>query len=312
MNIQQLEYAVALDRYKNFSKAAEACFITQATLSTMIKKMEEELSLVIFDRKTNPVITTECGREIVEEAKKALLHIQKMKNKAAENKGRIEGEINLGIIPTIAGNLLHRFIPDILSKYPLLKLNIQENTTHHIIQKLRNGELDAGIVSTPLNEKDLEEKILYYEKLMVYGADGKKTKKFKNPKDIPKDNIWLLEQDNCLTDQIINFCSLNSKEMNANLNFQPNSFESLLNIVDQMKGLTLIPELYFNDLCQVRKQKVRDFMKPYPVREISIVYYRPYAKFRLIEALSANIKENINHLLQTSKLKNSDMLIANF
>ncbi|MEO0001154.1 MAG: hypothetical protein RL766_1200 [Bacteroidota bacterium] len=312
MNIQQLQYAVAIDRYKSFSKAAEACFITQATLSTMIKKLEAELNIIIFDRKTNPVITTECGKEIVKEAQKALLHIEQMKNKATESKGHILGEINLGIIPTIAGNLLHRIIPSLLEKYPRLKLNIQENTTNHIIQKLRNGELDAGVVSTPLNEKDLEEKILYYEKLMVYGLTVKKTKLFKTPKDIPKENIWLLEQDNCLTDQVINFCSLNSKKMNSNLSFQPNSFESLLNIVDQMKGLTLIPELYYHDLCIEKKQNVRDFMKPFPVREISIIYYRPYAKLRLIEALSEQINANISPLLQSSKLKNSDMLIANF
>jgi LysR family hydrogen peroxide-inducible transcriptional activator len=312
MNIQQLQYAVAIDRYKSFSKAAEACFITQATLSTMIKKLEAELNIIIFDRKTNPVITTECGKEIVEEAQKALLHIEQMKNKATESKGHILGEINLGIIPTIAGNLLHRIIPSLLDKYPKLKLNIQENTTNHIIQKLRNGELDAGVVSTPLNEKDLEEKILYYEKLMVYGLAVKKTKLFKTPKDIPKENIWLLEQDNCLTDQVINFCSLNSKKINSNLSFQPNSFESLLNIVDQMKGLTLIPELYYHDLCIEKKQNVRDFMKPFPVREISIIYYRPYAKLRLIEALSEQIHANISPLLQSSKLKNSDMLISNF
>jgi LysR family hydrogen peroxide-inducible transcriptional activator len=100
--------------------------------------------------------------------------------------------------------------------------------------------------------------------------------------------------------------------MNSNLSFQPNSFESLLNIVDQMKGLTLIPELYYHDLCIEKKQNVRDFMKPFPVREISIIYYRPYAKLRLIEALSEQIHANISPLLQSSKLKNSDMLIANF
>jgi len=310
MNLQQLNYIVQLDKYKSFSKAAQACFITQATLSTMVKKLEEELDIIIFDRKNNPIITTECGKEIIKEAQKILFHSQQLIETAAQVKGIIKGELKIGIIPTIASNLLHRILPKILNKYPDLKLVIQEITSQNIINKLKMGLIDVGIVSTPLQAEELEEQILYYEKLMVYGNVENLETKYISPADIRDQKVWLLEQGNCLSDQIINVCGLSSKKINANLEFQPNSFDSLLNIVDQLKGLTLIPELYFLDLPEHRRKTVKDFVKPFPVREVSMVYYRPYAKLRLIEAIATEVKQLICPILETSQIKNSDLLIA--
>lgn len=310
MNIQQMEYIVALDRHKSFSKAAESCYITQATLSTMVKKLEEELDVVIFDRKTNPIITTECGRELVAEAQKVLFHSQRIKQLASEIKGKIEGEIKIGVIPTIAGNLLHRILPEMIKKFPDLILHIQEITTSGIITKLKSGDLDIGIVSTPLRHPELEEEILYYEKLMVYGDISQETDRFLSPENMAGEKIWLLEQGNCLTDQIINICALQNKKFNSNLNFSPNTFDSLLNIVDNLKGLTLIPELYYADLPENRKSRVRDFTTPYPVREISMICFRPFAKWRLMEAVAKEIKNIIAPHLQTTHLKNGEMKIA--
>ncbi len=310
MNLQQLEYIVALDKYKSFSKAAEACFITQATLSTMVKKLEEELEFVLFDRKSNPIITTDGGKEIIKEAQKILAHSSRLKQIASEFNGIVEGELNIGIIPTVAGNVLYRIIPSLLKKYPNLKLNIQEITTNQIISKLKTNEIHAGIVSTPLGINEFEEEILYYEKLMVYGDNIQKINKYKSPKELNPEKIWLLEEGNCLTDQIINVCNLKSKKTDLKLNFQPNSFESLLNIVDELKGLTLIPELYYLDLSAQRKKKVKDFVAPYPVREISMIYFRPYAKTHLINAVSKLIINEIRPILETFKMKNSEMKIA--
>lgn len=310
MNLQQLEYIVALDKFKSFSRAAETCFITQATLSTMVKKLEEELGTVIFDRKTNPIITTDVGKSIVEEAKKVLLHSSNLKQISSNINAKTEGELRIGIIPTVAGNLLHRILPLLLENYPQLKLTIQEITTSNIVKQLKSGELDVGILSTPLNMPELEEDILYYEKLMVYGKAKQNNTVYLSPKDLTNEKIWLLEQGNCLTNQIVNVCSLTSKQLSSNLKFSPNSFDSLLNIVDNLKGLTLIPELYFADLPEERKANVRDFEAPFPVREISMVYHRPYAKLRLITVLAEEIKQTILPLLHTTKLKNSDMMIA--
>jgi LysR family hydrogen peroxide-inducible transcriptional activator len=311
MNLQQVEYIVALDTYKSFSEAAKHCFITQATLSTMVKKLEDELDIVIFDRKTNPIITTDNGKAVIEEARKMLLHGNKLKQLSSELRGKIEGELRVGVIPTIAGNLLHRILPQILGHYPKLKLIIQEITTANILAQLKRGELDVGIVSTPLKNKEFEEEILYYEKLMVYGKPENSAEKFLSAKDIMNEKIWLLEQSHCFSDQVINVCSLSPKKVNAQLDFNPKSFDSLINIVDSLNGLTLIPELYFADLSSERKANVRDFYAPYPVREIGLVFHRPFAKLKLIETLAKEIKEIIAPVLQTSALKNKEMVIAN-
>ncbi|TDB68828.1 LysR substrate-binding domain-containing protein [Arundinibacter roseus] len=309
MNLQQIQYIVALDKFKNFSHAAESCFITQATLSTMVKKLEEELDIVIFDRKTNPILTTECGKELIEEAKKILWHSNNLKQLSSTLKGNIEGELRIGVIPTIAGNLLYRVIPDLILKFPKLKLFISEINTSSIIQKIKMGELDAGIVSTPLNVDGIDEEILYYEKLLVYGNQNR-NKKYLIPEEISTEKIWLLEEGNCLREQVINFCGLNPKKMHENLHFQPNSFETLLSFVDRLNGLTLIPELYFMDLPLEKKSKVIDFQTPVPVREVSVIYHRPYAKLRLVNTLIKEIKETILPLLSTSTLKNNEIVIA--
>jgi LysR family transcriptional regulator, hydrogen peroxide-inducible genes activator len=310
MNLQQLEYIVALDQHKSFSRAAEICCVTQATLSTMVKRLEEELDVVLFDRKANPIMTTDAGQSIIAEAKKVLHHTHQLKHISSDVNEKVEGTLRLGVIPTVASSLLHRIVPQLLEKYPLLKLTIQEVPTRTMVKLLKGDQLDVGILSTPLVDMDLEEEILYYEKLMVYGQVKHSNTKYLSPKDIMDENIWLLEQGHCLTDQIINMCSLKSKKLHTNLSFSPGSFDGLLNMVDQLKGLTLIPELYYADLSKERKKNVRDFHSPYPVREISLVFHRPYAKQKLIRALSQEIKDIISPQVVTSTLKSREMKIA--
>ena len=225
-------------------------------------------------------------------------------------KGKIEGELKIGVIPTIASNLLHRFLPNYVDKHKKLKIGIEEITTQLIIEKLKLGILDVGIVSTPLNMDELEEDILYYEKLMVYGNLNEKKLKFLKPNDISTEKVWLMEEGNCITDQIINVCALKNKSLSSNLNFQPNSFNSLINMVDNLKGITLIPELYYLDLPENKKALVKDFVSPFPVREISLVYYRPYAKLRLIKSLKYEIINTIKPILESNNLKNNEMIIA--
>lgn len=293
MNFQQLEYIVALDKYKSFSKAAEACFITQATLSTMVKRLEDELGLILFDRKTTPVITTDSGREIVEEAKQVLLHNKRIKRISEDAKTKVEGDLTIGIIPTVAGSLLHRFLPTLMKKHPKLILNIHEMVTGNIVEALKDGDLDVGIISTPIDQKELVFQYLYDEKLYVYGKLENSKLKYARPEDIQEHRVWLLEQGNCLSDQVVELCELNPKKMKSSLQFKPNSFDSLLNIVDRMNGLTLIPELFYEDLPTARKKKCVPFKAPVPTREISLVFHRPFAKHRLIGALAQEIRSAV-------------------
>lgn len=309
MNLQQLEYIVALDRIKNFSKAADFCNVTQATLSAMVKKLEEELDIVIFDRKKHPLLTTECGKEIVEEAKKVLLHANNVKNIAQISQNKVEGTIKIGIIPTVANSLLPLVLKAILENYPDLKVELHELTTHVVVNKLKEGEIDIGIVSTPLDTEDLEENILYYEMLLLYGP-REEGKEYVIDNELKYKKMWLLEEGHCLRNQVVKLCDLKkSKALSANLKFEANSFETIINMVDSLGGFTLLPELYVKSLSPEKANKITPFNTPIPVREISLVYHRPYAKSRIIEALTALIKEIVNKDLQTNNYKKSDLNI---
>lgn len=310
MTLQQLQYIVTLDDTKNFSKAAAACFVTQATLSTMVKKLEEELDIVLFDRKTSPIITTDCGKEIIEAARLTLMQAHKVQDVAQKAKGKIQGRVIIGIIPTIA----HSFLPivgnTLLEKYPNLQMEFRELPTEHLLQQIKEGRLDFGIISTPFQGlKDFEQEILYYEKLYVYG-NLTANKKYLIPEDIKSEKIWLLQEGNCLRDQIMSFCELKKTSKKERLSFQTSSMETLLNMVDHAGGLTLVPELYLRNICQERTSKINDFKKPFPVREISMVYYRPYAKFRLAQLLITEIKSIMLPLLKTSTLKNTEQIMV--
>ncbi|MFV5685223.1 hydrogen peroxide-inducible genes activator [Flavobacterium sp. GB2R13] len=310
MNIQQLEYIIAVDRLKNFTKAAEYCNVTQATLSTMIKKLEEELEIIIFDRKKNPTATTEIGMETIENAKKVVLHSQLLKDNAKKINGKIEGKIRIGIIPTIANSLLPKIIKPILENYPDLKLEISELTTNSITKQLKEGQLDMGIVATPLNDTEIEDIVLFYETLMVYG-DIDPVQNYILPDEIRNHKIWLLEEGHCLREQFIKLCSLKKKEkMVENLKLEASSFDTLLNMIDEFGGLTLIPELYYNTLSSERKKQVSFFNAPIPVREMSIIYHRPYAKIRTIEALANIIHSTINKDLISNNYKKSELAIT--
>jgi len=310
MNIQQLDYILAVDRFKSFTKAAEYCHVTQATLSAMVKKLEEELGVILFDRKQNPILTTDIGWQIIAEAQIITEHSRILKDKAKENQVKIEGSIRIGIIPTIANALLPKIVKPILEAYPKLSLEIVEINTTHILEELKEGKIDFGILSTPIESGDMEEEILYYETLLVYGEIGE-DKEYILPEEIKNHKIWLMEEGHCLREQFINLCSLKKKELLPdNLTFQAGSFDTLLNMVDEFGGLTLIPELYYQTLSKERKNKISFFNKPFPVREISILYFRPYAKKNIILAISHLIRELIVKNLTSSKYQNKELTIV--
>lgn len=292
MNIQQLQYIIALDRYKNFTKASQSCFITQATMSTMIRRLEEELDVVIFDRKTNPILTTDRGKEIIAEAEKALTHIKRMTQVAKEDV--YEGPVRIGIIPTIAHSLLPKVLKVWMHDFPDLAFIVSETTTEQVLEQLKDGQLDFGIISTPIDAKGFDTEVLYYEQLKVYGRINT-NKKYLVTSDLSKETHWLLEDGHCIRDQIMSYCSLQNNENQLNnLRFQSHSFETLLNMVDSFGGLTILPELYVQTLSPEHQNRVMEFEKPVPVREISLVAYRTEVKSNLGVALAKIVRDTVN------------------
>lgn len=311
MNLQQLEYLIAVDKTGSFSKAADLCHVTQATLSTMIKRLEEELDVVLFDRKTNPVLTTDSARPIVDLARQAVEAARRIKEISGNESNRVVGGLKMGVIPTIANSVLPLIMKPLLQEYPQLKLEVREITTQSILKQLRSGEIDVGLVSTPVKgDEDFEKKVLYYEALFVYGTPASRKKKFLMPKELVHDKIWLLEEGHCLRDQFVNLCSLNKKRLGDQFVFESGSFDTLLSMADQFGGLTVVPELYVKTMAKERRSKIYQFVSPYPVREVSLLINRPHVKAQLVSVLIAEIKKAVMPLLMTNEVKKSEQVIV--
>lgn len=290
MNFQQLEYIVAVATYKNFVLAAEKCFVTQPTLSTMIQKLEEELDVKIFDRKKHPVAVTPIGEEVIRQARQILNQSKQMKHFVKDFKGSIEGALHLGILPTVAPYLLPVFLKEVTTTYPGLQLKIEELTTVHIIEKLKNGEIDMGILATPLVQKELLEYPVYYEKFFVYASDhlhDQWDKKYLLPSDLHTEDLLLLEEGHCLRNQLLNLCALRNDNDGINaIKFEAGSLETLINLVDEGYGMTLLPELAVKYLSPDKTPRLKSFEFPEPVREISLVTHQHFGRMKIIEALT--------------------------
>lgn len=296
MNLQQLEYIIAVDTYRHFVTAAEKSFVTQATLSMMIKKLEEELGAKIFDRSRQPVVPTSVGQKLIKQAREVVESARRMKEIVHEENDLTQGELHIGIIPTLAPSLLPFFISNFLSKYPNAKLKISELTTDTIIQKLEDHTLDVGILATPLGNKNLVERPLFYEKFVVYSSESEKISPMKKivPSELDVDRLWLLEEGHCLRNQVINLCEHREKgDTLHQLDLAAGSIETLKKIVDANQGITILPELVLRDMTESQLEKIRYFKDPVPVREVSLVTYREFIKKRLVDALAEEILETI-------------------
>lgn len=300
MNLQQLEYIVAVDVHRHFEKAASQCFVTQATLSMMIKKLEQELDVVIFDRSKQPVVPTEAGKAILEQARQILRETQHLKQLSSTMKAGSQGELKIGVIPTLAPYLLPLFLTDFLKKYPSVKLKIVEQTTEHLLQLLAADKLDVGIMATPLSQKGFSEKHLFYEQFKVYVAEGNKSlkKKFILAEDIDVTKLWLLEEGHCLRSQVLNLCEIQKQQAIVHhLDYETGSIETLLKITEINGGITIVPHLATIHFGKEQREKLRHFKPPVPVREISLVTYRHFVKKALLQVLEKEVIQAVKEHL---------------
>lgn len=304
MNIQQLEYLIAVDKYKHFGKAAQACFITQPTLSAMIQKFEDELDVKIFDRTTHPIRTTDVGIQIIDEAKHVIDSVNELKNRASLLNNVLAGKLNLGIIPTVSNYILPSEIFDFLKENPKIELNVKEMTTENIIKLLKSGELDAGIISTPYDAaNEFYHDFLFNEELMIYSSDGDTSKdSFVIPEEIDTNKVWLLEEGNCLKTQFENICHLKENSLKPkNLEFSASNINTLIQMVDKVGGITLLPELAIPQLSDIQKNKISRFRKPFPFREISLIYYKPTYKQKILSEMASSMKKSLEVKLNFNK-----------
>lgn len=304
ISLTQLEYVVAIDEYRNFAKAAESCFVTQPTLSMQLKKLEEELGTGIFDRSRQPIIPTDTGAAIIAQAREVLREARKLESLALSVGRQYEGSLSVGIIPTLAPYLMPYFIGPFLKRYPKVQLKIQEMKTEDIVAALQRDKLDGGLLATPLHEAGLTEDVLFYEEIFVYGQAGHPLlqKKQLDPKDLLRQDIWMLTQGNCFRNQIINICSMEAG--NKHLQYESGSLETLRKMVETEGGFTLLPELAVLELSTREMVRVVPFRKPRPLREVSLVYTRSVLKRNLLEALKQEILSCLPKELQNRKRGN--------
>ena len=296
MNIQQLEYLIAVDKYKHFGKAAQACFITQPTLSAMIQKFEDELDVKVFDRTTHPIRTTDVGLQIIDQAKVIIEAVNELKNKANLLNNILGGTINLGIIPTVSSFILPTEIFSFLQENPKIQMNVKEMTTDNIIKSLKSGELDAGIISTPYdNANEFYQDFLFNEELMIYSSDDIKIDSYVVPEEIDSNKVWLLEEGNCLRTQFENICMLKENSLKPkNLEFLASNINTLIQMVDKVGGITILPELAIPQLSEEQKSKISRFRKPFPFREISLIYYKPTYKQKILDEMTQSLQNSLN------------------
>ncbi len=296
ITITQLEYVVAVDTYRHFATAAEKSFVTQPTLSMQIKKLEEHLGIVLFDRSKQPVIPTEAGIKIIEQARLVLQETKKINLLVNEVKEQLSGELRIGIIPTIAPYLLPLFAGEYKKTNPLVHVKVQEIITEQIEDMLMKDLIDVGILVTPLHNKNIIEHPLYYEEMMIYSnkAHPLASQPVIKIKDIATPEIWLLSDGHCFRHQVVNLCDLHDLESDKlPFDFEGGSLDTLMKIIDREGGFTLIPELAGMEVKPENANQVRRFSNIVPLREVSLVYTRRYAKTRMINSLAESIKKAV-------------------
>lgn len=306
MTLVQLEYIIAVDTYRSFVAAAEHCFVTQPTLSMQIQKLEESIGAKLFDRSRQPVVPTEIGEKIIRQARVILNESKKIAELLQEEKGELSGELKVGVIPTVAPYLLPDVLTTFLKKYPKLQLQIWEYTTERILQELKIGRLDCGILSTPLQETGIDESPLYYETFVAYVSEKSVLyqKKMVTTDEIADEKLWLLNEGHCMRGQVLNLCHYKHNQgSSGTFEYNTGSVETLKRMVDINGGLTILPEMSILSYDEDQLSHVRYFKSPEPVREISIVTPHNFVKKQAVGALKAEILNVVPERFKSRKKK---------
>ena len=298
MTLQQLKYIVAIDRQRNFAKAAEQCGISQPTLSAMLVKLEEELDVRIFERSNKLVSPTAAGEKIIRQAEKALAEAERITEIVAEDKGDVGGELVLSVGPTIAPYILPKFIRHYVEDYPEVKLSVREMKADVMLNELLLGHLDAGIAISGrsaegrLQGKNTRQGVLevplYTERFMVYLSEScwRKLPVFK-PENLEHEKMWIMKEAQCLRDSAFSFCKARTK---GNRVYEAGSIETLIRIVDENGGFTIIPEMHLPFLSDSQRENVRRIEGDYlSQRRVSLYIREDYIRQSMLNTITETL-----------------------
>ncbi len=303
MTLQQLEYLLAIVEHGSMLKASRACEVTQPTLSAMLHKLEGELNVRILDRSVQPLRVTEIGKEIIAQAKVVLKAADNLKQLVNESRNRIEGTLNMGVIPTVASHFVPEFVNNFCDTHKEVNLSLSEMKTEDIVKNLKNSVIDMAVLATPLNEDSLLEIPLYYERFYAYISPKEEAvyaKKTLSAQDLPLSSLWVLSEGHCLTNQIFNFCG---ERANVKRVFSAGNIGTLVRIVDKLGGCTVIPELDIMALSEEQKRNIRPIENPIAVREISLVVQEDFIREKLLNEVVNSVKQIIPSEMLDERLK---------
>lgn len=289
MNLQQLRYIIAVNRFRNFAKAADACHVSQPTLSAMLVKLEEELDVKIFERTNKSVTPTTAGEKIIRQAEHVITEIDRIGEIVSEDKGVIGGRFALSVGPTIAPYILPKFIKHYRENYPSVELSIQELKVNHMFEALLKGEIDAGIAIADNYCKGILEIPLYTEKFFVYLAEScwRKLPVFK-PENLEHEKMWIMKDAQCLRDSAFSFCKARSKGTHI---YEAGSIETLIRIVDENGGFTIIPEMHLPFLTDSQRDNIRRIDGDYlSQRRVSLYIKEDCIRQRMLNTITDTLK----------------------
>lgn len=299
ISLVQLQYVLALAEHQHFKKAAEACYVTQPTLSMQLQKLEDQLGLILFDRKALPIVPTAAGREVVRQAGNIIQEVNKLRQVVENQRDEISGQFRIGILPTIAPYLLPRIIPTVTEQLPLININAFEKTTDQMVREIHANQLDIGIMVTPYEDKLLHFESLYREEFLLYVSHRHKLfgKDIIKSEELDPEDIWVLEEGHCFREQIINICG-RKQNHSGRFTYKSGSLEALKRLVDRYGGITLLPEMAIDDFDSNSMKHVRKIAPPTPVREVSLVVHNNFAKMALVKKLKSVIQNTLPFSLQ--------------
>ena len=290
MTLTELKYIVAVAREKHFGKAAEACFVSQPTLSVAVKKLEEELGVTLFERGPGEVTVTPAGQRIVEQAQRVLEEASRIKELAAAGRDPLAGPLRLGAIYTIGPYLLPKLIPILRRTAPAMQLHIQENFTHRLADSLKSGEVDVILIALPFDEPGVETRAVYDEPFLVavpkgHAWDGRKRI---TSDELTKESLLLLGEGHCFRDQVLEFCHTMRARDRSPLarTVEGGSLETIRQMVAGGVGVTVLPSTSVNansgagDLI-----RIVPFARPVPSRRVGLAWRRSFPRPEAIEAL---------------------------
>lgn len=308
MTITQLEYIIAVYTYGSFSEAASKCNVTQPTLSMQIQKLESELDAIIFRRDKFPINPTDIGTKIIEQAKHIIKEKERLNVIIQTEKGEFVGSFKVAIIPTISSYLLPMFLSNFTKKYPNIELIIDEVTTDEVISGLGKRYFDIGIIALRSSIDSVVSESLYYEPFVAFvPSDHKLMKKSKiNQNDLNVNDFLLLKEGHCLRDQALSICKASENdwvEKNNKVIFESGNLETLIKLVEQKFGMTLLPYLATKYIKERKKNnQLKEFSNPVPKREVGFIYTNTFIKKHFLHAIKEEILKVIPEEFKQNKI----------